>query len=52
MTKQDALNMLGDATFYLAERYPFIKNDLYRETPERIACEIIIALKDLVELLT
>jgi hypothetical protein len=41
--------MLGRVSFYLAEQYPFIKNDIYRKTAERRACEIILALKDLIE---
>ncbi len=49
MTPQEALKTLGNATFYLAREYPFIKNDVFTRTPERRACEIIIACKDLVE---
>lgn len=49
MTAIDAYHMLGRVTYYLADTYPFIKHDVHRKTPERRACEIIIALKDLIE---
>jgi hypothetical protein len=50
MTTNEAYYMLGRVTFYLAGAYPFIKSDVYRKTPERRACEIILACKDLIEL--
>jgi hypothetical protein len=44
------MEMLRRVSFYLADQYPHIKNDFRRITPERRACEIILALKDLCEL--
>lgn len=46
----EACAILGRATFYLADEYPGIKSDVYRKMPERRACEIILACKDLVDL--
>jgi hypothetical protein len=52
MTKesQEAYEILGRSTIYMGDTYPFIKDDVYRHTPERIATEILLALKDLIEL--
>lgn len=42
--------ILGNATIYLCNAYPFIMNGVLRQTPERRAAEILCALKDVIEL--
>jgi hypothetical protein len=50
MNTDKAYKLLGRASIYLGKAYPFIKGDVWRKTPERKACEIILALKDLIDL--
>lgn len=49
-THRKAYEMLGRVSFYLGAAYPFIKKDVHRVTPERKACEIVLACKDLIDL--
>lgn len=50
MTPWEAYSLLGRVSYYLGDAYPSIKGDVHRKTPERRACEIILACKDLIEL--
>ena len=50
MKRNDPQALLGRVSFYLAGQYPFIKQDVLRQSPERRACEIVLACKDLIEL--
>lgn len=50
MQEKNPAEILGNATLYLGNAYPFIKNDVHRKTPERRAAEILCALKDIIEL--
>jgi hypothetical protein len=52
MTPGQAADMLGRATVYMGDTYQFILEDVYRQTPERRATEILISLKDLIVLIT
>jgi hypothetical protein len=50
LDESSAVDMLGRVSFYLAAEYPYIKQDVHRSSPERRACEIILACKDLIDL--
>ena len=50
--QHEAADKLGRASIYMGQAYPFIKNDVCRQTPERRAAEILLALKDLIDLST
>jgi hypothetical protein len=52
MTAREAADMLGRSTIYMADTYPLVHQDIYRQTPERRATEILLALKDLIVLST
>jgi hypothetical protein len=49
--KRSGYEILGSASWYLGNTYPFIKNDVFLTTPQRRACEIILHLKDLIGLI-
>lgn len=46
MTPAEAWEQLGRITIYLANEYPSIKHDIHVESPQRQACELLIAAKD------
>lgn len=48
--KRNGAYILGRASIYLGKTYPYINKDVMRSTPERVAAELLCALKDVIVL--